>query len=267
MLWNWYTVDACFLTPSWHVHSRREFAASCIGVIVLVVSLEVLRRVGKAYDQQLLAQFHRLAARRVVNPSAENSQWTGENASHLFRYTPLQQLVRSVIHMATFAVAYLIMLLAMYFNGYIIISIFIGALLGKFVCDWETINIPLARGDGAEDSQEQPKADQQELTYCCESGPDSGAPAGKSSSATIARAGSPPGGPRSAIRRRAAADHKESVKNARPSSTRAAGAGGSSGTMLRLYTDESPGLRVDPMVIMFLSLGFIFSVVALHRVG
>lgn len=34
--------------------------------------------------------------------------------------------------------------------------------------------------------------------------------------------------------------------------------------MLRLYTDESPGLKVDPMVILFLSLGFIFSVVALH---
>lgn len=35
--------------------------------------------------------------------------------------------------------------------------------------------------------------------------------------------------------------------------------------MLRLYTDESPGLKVDPMVVLFLSLGFIFSVVALHR--
>ena len=103
------------------------------------------------------------------------------------------------------------------------------------------------------------------LTSGPESGPDSSTPAGKSTSSTIARAGSPPGGPKSAIRRRAAADHKESVKNARPSSTRSAGAGGSSGTMLRLYTDESPGLRVDPMVIMFLSLGFIFSVVALHR--
>lgn len=34
--------------------------------------------------------------------------------------------------------------------------------------------------------------------------------------------------------------------------------------MLRLYTDESAGLRVDPMVVMVLSLGFIFSVVALH---
>jgi hypothetical protein len=31
-----------------------------------------------------------------------------------------------------------------------------------------------------------------------------------------------------------------------------------------LYTDESPGLKVDPMVVMALSIGFIMSVVGLH---
>ncbi|RFU33299.1 hypothetical protein B7463_g3079, partial [Scytalidium lignicola] len=75
----------------------------------------------------------------------------------------------------------------------------------------------------------------------------------------------PPGGPKTAIRRRAAADQKDKLANARPSSTRAAGAGGSSSTMLRLYTDESPGLKVDPVVVLVLSLVFIFSVVALHN--
>lgn len=34
--------------------------------------------------------------------------------------------------------------------------------------------------------------------------------------------------------------------------------------LLGLYTDESPGLKVDPVVVLVLSLGFIFSVVALH---
>ena len=33
---------------------------------------------------------------------------------------------------------------------------------------------------------------------------------------------------------------------------------------LGLYTDESPGLKVDPVVVMVLSIGFIISVVALH---
>jgi len=77
----------------------------------------------------------------------------------------------------------------------------------------------------------------------------------------------PPGGPKTAIRRRAAADQKEKIANARPSSTRAAGAGGSTSTMLKLYTDESPGLKVDPVVVLVLSIVFIFSVVALHVIA
>ena len=31
-----------------------------------------------------------------------------------------------------------------------------------------------------------------------------------------------------------------------------------------LYTDDSPGLKVDPVIVLVLSLVFIFSVVALH---
>ncbi|MCJ1273110.1 Arf guanine nucleotide exchange factor sbh1 [Puttea exsequens] len=78
---------------------------------------------------------------------------------------------------------------------------------------------------------------------------------------------SPPGGPKTAIRRKAAQDRADKVANSRPTSTRAAGAGGSSSTMLRLYTDESPGLKIDPVVVLVLSLGFIFSVVALHIIA
>lgn len=57
------------------------------------------------------------------------------------------------------------------------------------------------------------------------------------SGASVARPSSPtpPGGPRTAIRRRAAADQKEKIANARPNSTRAAGAGGSSSTMLSTF--------------------------------
>ncbi|KAF3932782.1 hypothetical protein ABW19_dt0207351 [Dactylella cylindrospora] len=77
----------------------------------------------------------------------------------------------------------------------------------------------------------------------------------------------PPGGPKTVLKRRAAADRAATQANQRPSSTRAAGAGGSSSTMLKLYTDESPGLKVDPVVVLVLSLGFIFSVVALHIIA
>ncbi|TFK20058.1 Pre protein translocase Sec Sec61-beta subunit [Coprinopsis marcescibilis] len=62
------------------------------------------------------------------------------------------------------------------------------------------------------------------------------------------------------IRRRAAGTSQV----AKPNSTRAAGAGGSSNTMLKLYTDDSPGLRIDPFIVLVLSLSFIGSIFFLH---
>ncbi|OBZ78378.1 Protein transport protein Sec61 subunit beta [Grifola frondosa] len=74
-----------------------------------------------------------------------------------------------------------------------------------------------------------------------------------SSASAVAK---PPG---AQIRRRAAG-----TQASRPNSTRAAGAGGSSNTMLKLYTDDSPGLRVDPFIVLVLSLSFIASIFFLH---
>ncbi|KAF9400753.1 Protein transport protein Sec61 subunit beta [Mortierella sp. AD011] len=44
-------------------------------------------------------------------------------------------------------------------------------------------------------------------------------------------------------------------------------AGPSTSGMMRIYTDDSPGLRVDPVVVLVLSLAFIASVFALHIYG
>jgi protein transport protein SEC61 subunit beta len=73
-----------------------------------------------------------------------------------------------------------------------------------------------------------------------------------------------PGGLRNAVKRKTNADRKEKSSNAVPLSTRSAGAGGSSSTMMKLFTDEAQGLRVDPLVVLFLAVGFIFSVIILH---
>ncbi|KAI7859613.1 Sec61beta family-domain-containing protein [Circinella umbellata] len=43
--------------------------------------------------------------------------------------------------------------------------------------------------------------------------------------------------------------------------------GGSTSNMMRIYSDDSPGLRVDPVVVLVLSLTFIASVFGLHIVG
>ncbi|KAL8763190.1 MAG: hypothetical protein Q9203_007458 [Teloschistes exilis] len=174
MLWNWYTVDSCFISSTWHITSKGKFAGSCIGVICLVVVLETLRRMQREYDRFLIkqAQAH---ADRIHSSTRENgsdferspvieaNQGLKDQGNHVsiirkssspmsskgttlaaplqYKPTIVQQAVRALIHMLQFAVAYFIMLLAMYYNGYIIICIIIGAFLGFFLCSWEGIRI------------------------------------------------------------------------------------------------------------------------------
>ena len=55
--------------------------------------------------------------------------------------TITQQFVRALLRMLQFGAAYFIMLLAMYYNGYIIICILIGASLGAFIFNWDAIGV------------------------------------------------------------------------------------------------------------------------------
>ncbi|KAK0628364.1 Ctr copper transporter [Bombardia bombarda] len=208
MLWNWYTIDSCFLASGWHNRSQGAFAASCIGVILMVVALEAIRRLGKMYDERILRQFRRKAAQArhskaaeahnpaynstsdIGNPgtgtknvtpppqppmqhimvggdsaAAERGEGSLSNSATAvtFRADPGQQLLRALIHAMTFGLAYLIMLLAMSYNGYIIICIIIGAFLGKFLCDWMSQTVVI----GGDSPREKFAEGIEEPTVCC----------------------------------------------------------------------------------------------------
>jgi copper transporter 1 len=149
------------------------FAGSCIGVILLVMVLEALRRAAKEYDRYILAQHTRSLNTSSPTGGASVSSRAGDNnnktaeasaspaclgaANQTFRPNVLQHSIRALLHMLQFAVAYFIMLLAMYYNGYIIICIFIGSYLGFFCFGWETFVVKM----GGQDRM------QEEVTVCC----------------------------------------------------------------------------------------------------
>ncbi|KAI1347525.1 Ctr copper transporter [Xylaria sp. FL0043] len=152
MLWNWDTVGACFLSDSWQVHSHGAFAGLCIGVILLVILLEFFRRASREHDRYLAdkAQEKIVLTTRSANPSDDS----GSSRPKEYRETQtaavpvasvrpsvVQQLIRSLLHTLQFATAYWIMLLAMYYNGYIIICIILGAFIGSFIFQWERLSL------------------------------------------------------------------------------------------------------------------------------
>jgi len=121
-------------------------AGSCIGVILLVMALELLRRGARNYDRWIVVQaVKRNRAIETTNHSPAVNKGASAVSSatvpiaRTFRPNAAQQATRALMHMLQFAVAYFVMLLAMYYNGYIIICIIIGAFLGSFLFSWETM--------------------------------------------------------------------------------------------------------------------------------
>lgn len=169
MLWNWYTVDSCFIARSWRVSSEGIFALSCIGVVLLVIALELLRRFQREYDRHIIRNAS--AARGDVtyateavagakkladdgspgpaSPTPNQGQTLSHTMSSRFarflrpfsiRPSLMQQIVRGLLYMVQFGGAYFVMLLAMYYNGYIIICILIGAFLGFTLFGYDNLS-------------------------------------------------------------------------------------------------------------------------------
>lgn len=168
MLWNWYTVDTCFIAKSWHVRSKGGFAGSCIGVFFLVLALQWLHRFCRELDiaiaekhravQQVrlskstssdeeIAAISKISRNSSANPyiSTLGHSWlfTSSLTSDIIPTFP-EQLLRSVLYTVEWGVSYIIMLLFMYYNGYIIISCILGAFMGKLLF---TMNEPLSCND------------------------------------------------------------------------------------------------------------------------
>ncbi|KAK9802423.1 hypothetical protein SCARD494_00356 [Seiridium cardinale] len=123
MLWNWHTIDACFISSSWHVTSTAIFAGSCLGVFLLAVITVLARRLSHEYDAYL--------TRQIIDHSNfhEKDHTAPDHSQHPCL---IQQLARSLLYVAQVALGYILMLLAMYYNGYIIISILAGFFVGFF---------------------------------------------------------------------------------------------------------------------------------------
>jgi copper transporter 1 len=158
MLWNWTTIDACFISKSWHITTNGMFAGSCVAVVFLVMVSEALRRASREYD----AYINRTAAKPSVEATGDSvgdvtrqkgNVTASVPVSRPARPTAPQHAIRALLHVCQFAMAYFVMLLAMYYNGYIIICIFVGSYIGFFVFNW----VPLGGGH----------TESQEVTVCC----------------------------------------------------------------------------------------------------
>lgn len=134
MLLNYNTIDACFISENWRITSAGMFAGSCIGVVLLGIFLELLRRSVREWDRYIVRQHiakHTGLSRTASPASAASHKDQGSktgarqgerNVAAGVRVPPFrpklwQHGVRAVLHTAQFTVAYFIMLLGKLFSS------------------------------------------------------------------------------------------------------------------------------------------------------
>lgn len=182
MLWNWYTIDSCFIARSWHVSTKGQFAGSCIGCFLLVLSAQWLHRVAREYDAAIArrkilnlkstttsnSSDESIEKENVTRPETDNHDalmffpdntafsnliqpiiytlshswfWDFRKGSSFSAAYPsfIEHLIRALIFTVQWGQSYIIMLLFMYYNGYIIISCILGALFGRILFNYEPI--------------------------------------------------------------------------------------------------------------------------------
>lgn len=142
MLWNWTTIHACFLTDKWHVKSGFGFAISCFASFFLSFSLGLLNKISNDYDSSLINTIDNETSNEFKNKKMNMNkphshikhifffQWFTHNDENL---KMKHHIIRCTLYITEWILSYIIMLLFMYFNGYIILSLTIGTFAGRFL--------------------------------------------------------------------------------------------------------------------------------------
>lgn len=218
MLFNKYTINACFLTSKWHIKSKGMFAGSCIGVFFWVILYLWWHRVCCEYDQALtkykadkfrqsnvssccccedgkeaassspdessqaspVVQSNSYSSsdssfiKPIVNTFAHN--WFGGKSGYqpdgsvAIYPSAFEHLFKAVLYTIEWGCSYLIMLMWMYYNVYMIATMVLGYFFGQLIFNYTPVasfSLPREKTCGVQEQvpskEEQVPANEQQV--------------------------------------------------------------------------------------------------------
>lgn len=183
MLWNWYSKDVCFISSQWKTSTKAIFGGTCVGCFALLIVINWWRRILTEY-KIYCAEIREKEIQHLLDNGVEikkiedsfthistdnnvfsefmiplkdsathkwywalNKNLSIEKGDKIYIYPSIfEHLIYCVGDTIEWSVHHVIMLLFMYFNGYVFISCMIGAGTGFLLMQYKNINIS-RRGD------------------------------------------------------------------------------------------------------------------------
>ncbi|POR30834.1 Copper transport protein CTR2, partial [Tolypocladium paradoxum] len=137
MLFTWDTTNLCIVFRQWHIRSTASLVFSLLAVILLAMGYEALRALSRRYEHAL----HQRLAAMPNRPSQSCKDDESVTETTPFLSSGQNQLqagkqahvVKAVLYAVQTFYAFMLMLLFMTYNGWVMVAVSLGAFFGYLV--------------------------------------------------------------------------------------------------------------------------------------
>jgi len=126
MLFTWSTDNLCIIFKWWHIRSTTGLVFSLLGVVALTALYEAIRSGSRRYEQSV-------AKRSAESPTITETTplwWSGRNQAEV---TKRAHVIKALLYAFQNFYAFMLMLLFMTYNGWVMLAVAVGAFVGYLV--------------------------------------------------------------------------------------------------------------------------------------
>ncbi|KAI9897457.1 hypothetical protein N3K66_007313 [Trichothecium roseum] len=128
MLFTWDTTNLCIVFRQWHVRSTTSLLASLVAVVLLAMGYEAIRSASRKYEAAVSRRIEALPNESVTESTpfiaAGQSQDREGQRAHV---------IKGLLYAFQNFYAFMLMLVFMTYNGWVMIAVSLGAFLGYVV--------------------------------------------------------------------------------------------------------------------------------------
>lgn len=129
MLFTWDTTNLCIVFRQWHITSNLSLVLSLLAIVGLSVGYEALREGIRRYETTVAKRAETAPPTETVTESTP-FLWSGQNRVEV---THRAHVIKSLLYGIQNFYAFMIMLVFMTYNGWVMLAVSIGAGLGYLI--------------------------------------------------------------------------------------------------------------------------------------
>ncbi|TGO62937.1 hypothetical protein BCON_0016g00300 [Botryotinia convoluta] len=128
MLFTWDTNNLCIIFRWWHIRSTFSLLISLVGVVAITAGYEGIRSLTRRYESWVDRQQGSI----TLDDVTENTPflWAGRNQEEVGQRA---HVIKAALYAFQYFYAFMLMLLFMTYNGWVMIAVGVGAFVGFLI--------------------------------------------------------------------------------------------------------------------------------------